>query len=137
MSDADTLLQEVSAYLKPEDVERIKQALSFSNKAHEGQLRKSGEPYISHPIAVARILTPLHLDAQTIMAALLHDVVEDTHISNAHVASTFGNPVATLVEGLSKLDKIEFQTKIAHNWLIFLLWIELWITWLFPLFINL
>lgn len=111
MSDADTLLQEVSAYLKPEDVERIKQALSFSNKAHEGQLRKSGEPYISHPIAVARILTPLHLDAQTIMAALLHDVVEDTHISNAHVASTFGKPVATLVEGLSKLDKIEFQTK--------------------------
>ncbi|RFC33684.1 MAG: GTP pyrophosphokinase [Candidatus Nitrotoga sp. MKT] len=111
MPDAEMLLQEVSAYLKPKDVEHIRQALKFSGEAHEGQLRKSGEPYISHPIAVARILTPLHLDAQAIMAALLHDVVEDTHISNEEVAKIFGKAVAELVDGLSKLDKIEFQTK--------------------------
>ncbi|MDO9102386.1 MAG: bifunctional (p)ppGpp synthetase/guanosine-3',5'-bis(diphosphate) 3'-pyrophosphohydrolase [Candidatus Nitrotoga sp.] len=111
MSNAEMLLQEVSTYLKPKDVEHIRQALKFSGEAHEGQLRKSGEPYISHPIAVARILTPLHLDAQAIMAALLHDVVEDTHISNEEVANIFGKAVAELVDGLSKLDKIEFQTK--------------------------
>ena len=111
MSDAETLLLEVSAYLKPTDVEHIREALEFSGNAHQGQLRKSGEPYISHPIAVARILTPLHLDAPAIMAALLHDVVEDTHISNEQVAEKFGKPVATLVEGLSKLDKIEFETR--------------------------
>ena len=110
-ADADTLLQEVAAYLKPEDVGHIQQALEFSNAAHLGQLRQSGDPYISHPIAVARILTPLHLDAQAIMAALLHDVVEDTHISNDAIAGQFGKPVADLVDGLSKLDKIEFKTQ--------------------------
>ena len=111
MSDAETLLQEVSSYLNSGDVEHIRQALEFSGSAHAGQLRHSGDPYISHPIAVARILTPLHLDAPAIMAALLHDVVEDTHISNEEVAKKFGNPVAILVDGLSKLDKIEFETK--------------------------
>ena len=111
MSDAETLLQEVSTYLKPKDVEHIRQALEFSNAAHEGQLRQSGELYISHPIAVARILTPLHLDAQAIMAALLHDVVEDTDILNEDIAKKFGKPVADLVDGLSKLERIEFETK--------------------------
>jgi len=111
MTDAETLLQEVSTYLKPADVEHIRQALEFSDKAHQGQLRQSGEPYITHPIAVARILTPLHLDAQAIMAALLHDVVEDTSVSKNDVAEQFGKPVADLVDGLSKLNKIEFETK--------------------------
>jgi len=111
MSDAETLLQEVSSYLKPKDVERIRHALEFSNTAHEGQFRQSGELYISHPIAVARILTPLHLDAQAIMAALLHDVVEDTEIRTEDVANKFGKSVADLVDGLSKLDRIEFETK--------------------------
>jgi len=111
MTDAETLLQEASTYLKPADVEHIRQALEFSDKAHQGQLRQSGEPYITHPIAVARILTPLHLDAQAIMAALLHDVVEDTTTSTNEVAELFGKPVADLVDGLSKLNKIEFETK--------------------------
>ena len=111
MSDAEALLQECSTYLKPKDVEHIRRALEFSESAHEGQLRKSGEPYISHPIAVARILAPLHLDTQTIMAALLHDVVEDTPISTKDVAKEFGKPVADLVDALSKLDRIEFETK--------------------------
>jgi (p)ppGpp synthase/HD superfamily hydrolase len=74
MSEADALLQEVSAYLKPEDVENIQRAIELSKNAHHGQLRQSGEAYVTHPIAVARILTSQHLDTQAIIAALLHDV---------------------------------------------------------------
>ncbi|MES1981537.1 MAG: bifunctional (p)ppGpp synthetase/guanosine-3',5'-bis(diphosphate) 3'-pyrophosphohydrolase [Pseudomonadota bacterium] len=111
MSDAATLLEEVTTYLKPKDVEHIREALEFSDIAHQGQFRLSGESYISHPISVARILTPLHLDAQAIMAALLHDVVEDTDTSNSDIAKKFGKPVAELVDGVSKLDKIEFETR--------------------------
>ncbi len=111
MSDAEQLLEEVSSYLKGKDVERIRQALEFSRNAHEGQTRLSGDPYISHPIAVARILAPLHLDAQAIMAALLHDVMEDTPASKDEVAEKFSKQVAELVDGLSKLNKIEFETK--------------------------
>ncbi|HEY6095028.1 MAG TPA: bifunctional (p)ppGpp synthetase/guanosine-3',5'-bis(diphosphate) 3'-pyrophosphohydrolase [Gallionellaceae bacterium] len=111
MSDAAALLQDVSAYLKPEDVENIQRAVEFSRSAHHGQLRQSGEAYVSHPIAVARILTGLHLDPQAIVAALLHDVVEDTDVSLEDVAGQFGKPVADLVEGMSKLDKLQFETK--------------------------
>ena len=109
--DALALIEEVAAYLKPEDVAAVKVALEFSAAAHQGQTRQSGEPYVSHPIAVARILTPLHLDAQAIIAALLHDVVEDTDISIDNVAEAFGKPVAEMVEGLSKLDKLQFETQ--------------------------
>jgi len=111
MTDAELLLAEVSAYLKPKDVEHIRQAIEFGEAAHAGQFRKSGEPYISHPIAVARILTPLHLDVQAIIAALLHDVIEDTDITMEQIAELFGKPVAQLVDGLSKLDKLEFATR--------------------------
>lgn len=110
LSDAEILLQEVSAYLKPKDVAQIESALAFSRTAHQGQLRQSGDPYITHPIAVARILTPLHLDAQAITAALLHDVAEDTNISIEQIGEQFGKPVAELVDGLSKLDKLKFDT---------------------------
>ncbi|MDD5057958.1 MAG: bifunctional (p)ppGpp synthetase/guanosine-3',5'-bis(diphosphate) 3'-pyrophosphohydrolase [Sideroxydans sp.] len=110
-ADADALLQEVSAYLKSEDVAQIQAALDFSSSAHQGQLRQSGAPYITHPIAVARILTPLHLDAQAITAALLHDVAEDTSIGIEQIAERFGKPVADLVDGLSKLDKLKFETR--------------------------
>ncbi|MFA5826217.1 MAG: bifunctional (p)ppGpp synthetase/guanosine-3',5'-bis(diphosphate) 3'-pyrophosphohydrolase [Gallionellaceae bacterium] len=109
--DAQALIEEVAAYLKPEDVAAVKVALEFSAAAHQGQTRQSGEPYVSHPIAVARILTPLHMDAQAIIAALLHDVVEDTDISIDNVAEAFGKPVAEMVEGLSKLDKLQFETQ--------------------------
>ncbi|MBI1174889.1 MAG: RelA/SpoT family protein [Sideroxydans sp.] len=111
MSDTEVLLEEAAAYLKKKDVEHIRQALEFSRAAHEGQFRKSGEPYISHPIAVARILTPLHMDAQAIMAALLHDVMEDTATAKEQIEEKFSKPVAELVDGLSKLNKIEFETK--------------------------
>ncbi len=110
-ADADALLQEVSAYLKSEDVAQIQAALDFSRSAHAGQLRQSGAPYVSHPIAVARILTPLHLDVHAIIAALLHDVVEDTDVTTAQIAEQFGKPVADLVDGLSKIDKLQFETK--------------------------
>jgi GTP diphosphokinase / guanosine-3',5'-bis(diphosphate) 3'-diphosphatase len=110
MSDVDALLQEVSAYLKPEDVENIQRAVDLSKSAHHGQLRQSGEAYVTHPIAVARILTRLYLDTQAIIAALLHDVVEDTDITAEDIAAQFGKPVAELVEGLSKLDKLQFET---------------------------
>jgi GTP pyrophosphokinase len=110
MSDVDSLLQEVSAYLKPEDVENIQRAVELSKTAHKGQLRQSGEEYVTHPIAVARVLTLLHLDAQAIIAALLHDVVEDTKVTPEDIASQFGKQVAELVEGLSKIDKLQFET---------------------------
>jgi len=109
--DAEALIQEVAAYLKPEDVASVKSALEFSAAAHMGQMRQSGDPYVSHPIAVARILTPLHMDAQAIVAALLHDVVEDTEIHIEDIVEKFGKPVAEMVEGLSKLDKLQFETQ--------------------------
>jgi len=111
MADADLLIEELSAYLKPKDVEHVRVAFEFSRAAHQGQMRQSGDPYISHPIAVARILAPLHIDVQAIIAALLHDVVEDTEITAGQVAEKFGKPVAELVEGLSKLDRIQFETR--------------------------
>ncbi|MGZ8256674.1 MAG: RelA/SpoT family protein [Gallionella sp.] len=111
MADAELLIAEVASYLKPQDVAHVRAAIEYSRVAHEGQMRHSGEAYVTHPIAVARLLTPLHLDVQAIIAALLHDVVEDTTITAAQVAEKFGAPVAELVEGLSKLDKIQFETR--------------------------
>lgn len=110
MADAELLIEELSTYLRPQDVEHVRVAIEFSRTAHQGQLRQSGDPYISHPIAVARILAPLHIDVQAIAAALLHDVVEDTEVTIEQIAEKFGKPVAELVEGLSKLDKIQFET---------------------------
>jgi GTP pyrophosphokinase len=111
MAEAEILLEEVSAYLKPQDVEHVREAIAFSRTAHEGQLRQSGEPYVTHPIAVARILTTLHIDVQAIVAALLHDVVEDTAVTGDDIAAKFGQPVAELVDGLSKLDRLKFETR--------------------------
>lgn len=99
-------------YLKPEDTAQIEAAYHLSDSAHAGQFRKSGEPYISHPLAVAEILADWHLDAQALMAALLHDVMEDTAITKQEIAEKFGKAVAELVDGVSKLDKIEFQTEV-------------------------
>jgi len=111
LSEAEPLFNELSGYLKPEDISQLRNAYLFSQSAHSGQFRKSGEPYISHPLAVTGILGRLHLDSQTLTAALLHDVMEDTHISKTEISERFGKPVAELVDGVSKLDKIEFQTQ--------------------------
>ncbi len=105
------LQQTLSAYLKPADLARIDDAFRLAEEAHRGQFRTSGDPYISHPIAVAEILSQWQLDAQTLIAALLHDVVEDTHVSKEEITVKFGKSVADLVDGVSKLDRLEFQTQ--------------------------
>ncbi|HXR57734.1 MAG TPA: bifunctional (p)ppGpp synthetase/guanosine-3',5'-bis(diphosphate) 3'-pyrophosphohydrolase [Burkholderiales bacterium] len=97
-------------YLKPSDVARLSDAYRFSEAAHAGQTRQSGDPYISHPLAVAEILAGWHLDGQALVAALLHDVMEDTSVTKDEISESFGKPVADLVDGVSKLDKIEFQS---------------------------
>ena len=110
MSAVPVLDESRFGYLKPTDVARLAEAYRFSGAAHAGQTRQSGEPYISHPLAVAEILAGWHLDSQALMAALLHDVMEDTSVTKAEISDTFGKPVADLVDGVSKLDKIEFQS---------------------------
>src|SRR5574341_585777 len=107
---APALFKEWSGYLKPEDISQLQSAYHFSEQAHEGQFRKSGEPYISHPLAVANILAQWHLDTQALTAALLHDVMEDTSVTKTEISRNFGRPVAELVDGVSKLDKIEFES---------------------------
>ncbi|MBP6095959.1 MAG: bifunctional (p)ppGpp synthetase/guanosine-3',5'-bis(diphosphate) 3'-pyrophosphohydrolase [Methyloversatilis sp.] len=107
----DRLIASVAAYLREEDVQRVRDAYELSASAHAGQFRASGEPYVSHPVAVAEILAGWQLDSQALCAALLHDVMEDTEISKAEIAERFGKVVAELVDGVSKLDKIEFQSK--------------------------
>ena len=104
------LVSTVETYLPEEDLEGIVDAYELSAKAHEGQQRLSGHPYISHPIAVAKILADLHLDAGTIKAALLHDVLEDTNYSLQDIQTRFGDDVAALVDGVSKLDKLNFHS---------------------------
>ncbi|NOU00374.1 MAG: bifunctional (p)ppGpp synthetase/guanosine-3',5'-bis(diphosphate) 3'-pyrophosphohydrolase [Gallionella sp.] len=111
MADADLLIEELSTYLKPKDIEHVRVAIEFSRAAHQGQVRQSGDPYVTHPIAVARILSPLHIDVQAIIAALLHDVIEDTEVTSEQLTENFGQPVTELVEGLSKLDRIQFETR--------------------------
>jgi len=106
----EKLRELLGTYLKPEDIDRVADAFLFSAAAHQGQFRISGEPYFSHPLAVAGILTGWHLDAQALIAALLHDVTEDTEITIAEIGEKFGKVTAELVDGVSKLDKIEFQS---------------------------
>jgi GTP pyrophosphokinase len=111
MPEAEVLLRDAAAYLKPDDVRQLQAAYEFSEAAHDGQFRRSGDPYISHPIAVATILAQWHLDAQALTAALLHDVMEDTTVTKAEISDRFGRMVAELVDGVSKLDKIEFESQ--------------------------
>ncbi len=105
------LIDQARAYLPVEDCERLKTAYRFSDEAHLGQFRQSGEPYVSHPLAVAEICTQWRLDSQALMAALLHDTVEDTKATSQEIAEKFGPEVAALVEGLSKLDAVEFRNR--------------------------
>lgn len=107
----EELIAAASLYLRPADIEQIQQAYQVAARAHAGQQRKSGEPYITHPISVALILTEWHLDHQALSAALLHDTVEDTKVTHADIEDQFGKSVSELVEGVSKLDRLEFQTE--------------------------
>jgi guanosine-3',5'-bis(diphosphate) 3'-pyrophosphohydrolase len=106
------LSAQLAEYLTPSELKKVREAYRFSDEKHLGQMRKSGEPYISHPIAVAEICAEWKLDAQAIMAALLHDVMEDQDVAKDELIERFGAPVASLVDGLSKLDKIEFQSQV-------------------------
>ncbi len=107
----DALCEVLETYLPQEQVDEVRHAYEFGAERHEGQFRKSGEAYIYHPLAVAKILAEMHLDHTTLMAAILHDVVEDTDVTLAEVADHFGRDVAALVDGVSKLDRAQFQTK--------------------------
>ena len=105
------LLGAVGDYLPAEQVGRIREAAEFGASVHKGQKRLSGEPFIAHPVAAAAILADLHLDADTIVAAILHDVIEDTPTPKDQLAARFGADVAEIVDGVTKLDQIRFKSR--------------------------
>lgn len=109
-SDGSLLSLKLHKYLKPDDINQIWVGYRYAFQAHDGVVRKSGEPYITHPVSVACIMADLHMDVPTILAALLHDVVEDTDVTTQDIKAQFGAQVAELVDGVTKLDKIEFES---------------------------
>ncbi|MDX1455606.1 MAG: bifunctional GTP diphosphokinase/guanosine-3',5'-bis pyrophosphate 3'-pyrophosphohydrolase [Gammaproteobacteria bacterium] len=111
VAGVDRLLSLAGEYLDAEQVAEIEQAFEFGAKAHEGQKRVSGEPYITHPVAVASVLASMRMDRATVIAAILHDVLEDTPTERSEIADRFGEEVAQLVDGVSKLTQIKFRSK--------------------------
>lgn len=111
MLTIDTLSHQLSSYLDPQQVNQIKRAYYFAEQAHTGQFRRSGEPYITHPLAVANILASIHMDYQSLVVAMLHDVIEDTGIGKSAITDQFGETVADIVDGVSKLAKIGHETQ--------------------------
>lgn len=107
----EDLLTAVGAYLPAEQAHRVRAAAEFAADAHRGQKRKTGEPYIAHPLAAATVLAGLRVDADTIVAAILHDVIEDTPIAKEELAACFGTNVADIVDGVTKLDQIQFKSR--------------------------
>ena len=105
------LKQELQAYLPPAHIKQVYTAYQFAARAHSGQKRHSGDPYISHPLAVAKILAQMRMDVQTLIVAILHDVIEDTAIEKTVLTATFGHEIAELVDGMSKLTQIQFQSR--------------------------
>ena len=111
MQTIDAFCHRLASYLPPVQVQQVRRAYYYSEQAHDGQTRRSGEPYVTHPLAVAGILAEQKLDHHSLIAALLHDVIEDTGISKNALAEQFGDTVADLVDGVSKLTQIEFTSK--------------------------
>ncbi|HTT07693.1 MAG TPA: bifunctional (p)ppGpp synthetase/guanosine-3',5'-bis(diphosphate) 3'-pyrophosphohydrolase [Gammaproteobacteria bacterium] len=109
------LLARARVYLKPRQLESLIRAYEFGARAHDGQRRASGEPYIHHPIAVAIILADMHMDHETLVAAMLHDVIEDTGVDKAVINREFGPQVAEIVDGLSKLTQVEFESHVEQQ----------------------
>ncbi|MBV7388797.1 bifunctional GTP diphosphokinase/guanosine-3',5'-bis pyrophosphate 3'-pyrophosphohydrolase [Pasteurellaceae bacterium TAE3-ERU1] len=107
----ESLNRIIQGYLPSDDIELVRQAYIVARDAHEGVTRSSGEPYITHPVAVASIIAEMKLDHEAVMAALLHDVIEDTPITQDQLTALFGESVAEIVEGVSKLDKLKFRTR--------------------------
>lgn len=111
MPAIDTLADRLSSYLGPDQVNLVRRAYFYAEQAHDGQRRRSGEAYVTHPLAVANILADMHMDHQSLMAAMLHDVIEDTGIPKEALIAQFGETVAELVDGVSKLTQMNFETK--------------------------
>jgi len=111
MFTIDDLADRLGGYLPQDEIQQVKRAFYYAEQAHDGQRRRSGEPYVTHPLAVSNILANMHMDHQSLMAAMLHDVIEDTGVSKAALAEQFGEPVAELVDGVSKLTQITFEDK--------------------------
>lgn len=109
------VIQSASAYLPELNVERLKSAFEFAKKAHEGQLRKDGSPYIIHPVSAAEILTTLHVDEDTLIACFLHDVPEDTEVTLEDIEEKFGKTVSFLVEGITKLSKVHYRNDMEER----------------------
>lgn len=109
--DVRALEKRLKRYLKRDKIHRVRRAYQIGAAAHEGQTRKSGEPYITHPVAVAQILAEVGLDGEAIVAAILHDTLEDTHLTRAEIEAEFGTDVAELVDGVTKLDKVDFRDR--------------------------
>ena len=107
----DSLADGLCGYLGKDQVNNVRRAFYYAEQAHEGQYRRSGDAYVTHPLAVASILSEMHMDHQSLMAAMLHDVIEDTGITKTAIKSQFGNTVADLVDGVSKLNKITFSSR--------------------------
>nr|NLJ02641.1 bifunctional (p)ppGpp synthetase/guanosine-3',5'-bis(diphosphate) 3'-pyrophosphohydrolase [Bacillota bacterium] len=113
--DVQHLLDRILSYYPTANVELIKKAYHFSQRAHEGQTRESGAPYFEHPYQVALILANLELDMETIAAGLLHDVLEDTPVTREELEENFGSAVLMLVDGVTKLDKLPFRDRFEHQ----------------------
>src|SRR5271170_7873810 len=111
MLQVEEIIDRVRSYQPSADADLIKRAYDFSYRMHDGQTRKSGDPYIIHPVSVAGIITELRLDTASVCAGLLHDVVEDTLASPKDIEKNFGGEIATLVDGVTKLSKINFTSK--------------------------
>ncbi|MCL6632829.1 MAG: bifunctional (p)ppGpp synthetase/guanosine-3',5'-bis(diphosphate) 3'-pyrophosphohydrolase [Alicyclobacillus herbarius] len=111
----EDLCEKVATYAKPEELDIVRRAYALAETAHSGQFRKSGDPYITHPLAVADILADLRLDTTTLAAALLHDVVEDTSVTGEDIVRQFGPEVAALVDGVTKLKRIKFDSREEHQ----------------------
>ncbi|HJP99090.1 MAG TPA: bifunctional (p)ppGpp synthetase/guanosine-3',5'-bis(diphosphate) 3'-pyrophosphohydrolase [Rhodanobacteraceae bacterium] len=111
----DALAEQLAAYLPAEQIERVRGAYAVGARAHASQKRKSGEPYITHPLAVASILAGLRPDAETIIAAILHDTLEDTGLTRAQLESGFGSTVAELVDGVTKLERVDFASRLEAD----------------------
>ncbi|SIS87083.1 RelA/SpoT family protein [Neptunomonas antarctica] len=111
MPTIDSLSDRLAEYLDLLQIKDVRRAYFYAEQAHDGQRRKSGEPYVTHPLAVSGILATMHMDHQSLMAAMLHDVIEDTDINYDGIEKQFGTSVADIVDGVSKLTHLEFETK--------------------------
>lgn len=111
MPTVDALSDRLTEYLDLQQIKAVRRAYFYAEQAHDGQRRKSGEPYVTHPLAVASILAGMHMDHQSLMAAMLHDVIEDTEVSRDGLEGQFGQAVTDIVDGVSKLTHLEFETR--------------------------